>query len=186
MKIKGETPGRNRTRYLIRRPDGRGWVVWLQAHPYGFAERMEREIVEPEAPVEFAKGEGGRILRDEEDRALTYRNRSEPTYRARLNRVNQLRSIYALVEALRSDPDVQFDAKRESFPTPEAWLTAIETELADAGITDAEILRMLGKVSDLNQGMSDRVDKAVDDFLSRHPSPTDGGSPANPDGPNAT
>ena len=186
MKIRGQQPGANRARFTLRRADGRAWTIILQALPYGFPEKNEREIPAPIPPSEFARGSDGKILRDEDGLAVRQVRREDPNYRAEVNRVNQLRTIAALVAALAADPEVQFESKRKDFPSIRAWAEAVEKEIAAAGITDAEILQMLGRVQDLSRGISDRVDQAADDFLPGAPPGQPGESPTAQGEPNST
>jgi hypothetical protein len=178
MKIAGSVPGVNFTRHEIRRPDGRAWEIKLTALPLGFLSQLEADLPDPRPPESFAR-EGGRILRDEDGRPLKTLDEKNPRYVAELDRVRSLRSYAILVQAMKGDDRVTFEANEDSL-SRKTFLETVEIELRDAGIADSEIFVMVNKVHALNRGHVDRIEKAAEDFLPGTPLASDGQSPTTP------
>jgi hypothetical protein len=166
MKIAGKVPGVNRGVIEFHRPGGQVFRLIVQAVPYGFPERIEREIPAPEPPVEFAKDpKSGAVLRDEFGLALKVERKSDPNYQREMGRVRALRVVLQAREALRGDPSVAFDADREQL-RGRLYAERVEKEFAEAGFTDSEIIAIFGKSLELNRGAAQRVDEAAESFLS--------------------
>jgi hypothetical protein len=174
MKISGKVPGVNRGVIEFHRPGGAPFRLAVQAVPYGFPERLLRELPAPEPPVEFARDpKSGAVLRDEFGMALKSEKRSDPKYQQELGRVRALRVVLHAREALRGDRNVQFDADAQPEiagavrkPTSgRAYAEAIEKEFAAAGFSDAEVVAIFEKSLDLNRGAAQRVDEAAERFL---------------------
>lgn len=184
MKIHGSTPGANAAEHLITRP-GLTWKVRLTAMPYGFPERIDEELPEPVPPVEFGRDERGKILRDADGQAVTYRKTDDEAYRKAVARRQALRSIYVLWKGLQGDPAVSFEADRARYSTTAAWLADIERELLHAGLADGEIVEMVSTIWRLGRGFVQGVEQAADSFLPTTPSPA-GLVPPTPAAPTAT
>jgi hypothetical protein len=180
MKIAGKTPGINRGTIEFHRPEGQIFRLIVQAVPYGFPERCEREIPAPEPPVEFARDpKSGAVLRDEFGMALKTERRSDAAYQRELGRARALRVVLQAREALRGDPNVAFDA--DSLRTQGCqFAEAVEAEFAAAGFTDSEIIAIFNKSLELNRGAAQRVDEAAERFLSETASAPAGNSPSAP------
>jgi hypothetical protein len=181
MKIAGKVPGINRGVIEFHRPGGEVFRLIVQAVPYGFPERVEREIPAPEPPVEFAKDpKSGAVLRDESGMALKVERKSDAAYQRELGRVRALRVVLQVREALRSDPNILFDADGDSKLKGRAYAQKVEEEFAAAGFTDSEIIAIFNKSLELNRGAAQRVDEAAERFLSETPSAPAGNSPSAP------
>jgi hypothetical protein len=174
MKIGGKTPGVNRGVIEFHRPGGLFRLV-VQAVPYGFPERLEREIPAPEPPVDFARDpKTGAAVRDEFGMAVKVERKSDPGYQRELGRVRALRVVAHVREALRGDPGIRFEADEQPEQSGavrkpasgRAYAEAVEQEFAEAGIADAEILAIFGKSIELSRGTAQRVDEAAERFLS--------------------
>jgi len=183
MKIGGKVPGVNRGVIEFHRPNGQVFRLAVQAAPYGFPEKVERELPLPDPPVEYARDpKSGAVLRDEAGMAAKTERRSDPRWRKESARVRALRVILQAREALRGDPSVQFEADEHAGKLAlRACAEAIEKEFADAGFSDLEIIAIFNKSYELNRGAQQRVDEAAEGFLSETPAEPDGGSPSEPE-----
>ena len=189
MKIAGRTPGRNYGRIEFHRPGGQLFRLIVQAVPYGFPERIEREIPLPEPPVEFARDpRSGAVLRDENGMAVKTEKRGDARYQRELSRVRALRVVLQAREALRGDPNITFEGDERALKekSTRAYAEALEKEFADAGFSDSEIIAIFAKTLELNRGAAQRVDEAAERFLSETPGEPDGKSPSAPEEASST
>ena len=157
--------------------------------PYGFPERIEKEIPMPDPPVEFARDpKSGAVLRDENGFAVKTEKRNDRRWQNEAARVRALRVILHAREALRGDPSIQFD-EDEKAGKPSAgrpYAEEIEKEFAAAGFSDSEIVAIFSKSLELNRGAAQRVDEAAERFLSGTPADRHGSSPSERDEPSNT
>ena len=188
MKIAGKTPGINKGVIEFHRPGGNLFRLVVQAVPYGFPERIEREIPTPDPPVEFARDpKTGAILRDESGFAVKTERKGDRKWQTEASRARALRVVLHAREALRCDPSVEFESDKAS-PRLQgrAYAEAVEKEFAEAGFSDREILDIFFKAGELNRGAAQRVSEAAESFLSGTPAGADGKSPSEPAEPTST
>lgn len=115
MKIAGKTPGINKGVIEFHRPGGNLFRLVVQAVPYGFPERIEREIPTPDPPVEFARDpKTGAILRDESGFAVKTERKGDRKWQTEASRARALRVVLHAREALRCDPSVEFESDKAS------------------------------------------------------------------------
>ena len=177
MKIAGKIPGVNRGVIEFHRAGGQVFRLVVQAVPYGFPERIEREIPAPEPAVEFARDpKSGAVLRDEGGMAVKVERKYDAAYQRELGRVRALRVVLQAREALRADPNVLFDADGDSKLKGRGYAQKVEEEFPAAGFTDSEIIAIFNKSLELNRGAAQRVDEAAERFLSETPSAPGGTS----------
>jgi hypothetical protein len=186
MKINGKTAGLNFVVHYIDRPGQEPLSVRLQALPVGFNDAMSADLPEPAAPVEFAKGADGKVLRDELGLAIRVERKGDAGYRAACERIRTLRMYWQLVKALEGDAGVTFEAQWDKYGNRREWLEAIEGELREFGLSDGEIYVMAGKIAALNHGHVARVTGHAESFLPETPGAGDGACRMTRDGASGT
>jgi len=188
MKIGGRTVELDRRDIVLPRADGNHIRLRLTALPIGAEDEFEQQVLMPEPPADgFARDPQTRqYITDDAGRILPRYNLRDPAYLRALRRRNRLWATFMIVQALRDDPDVAFEARRKDHDSLEAWLEAIYGEMRAAGLSMGEFSRLLDEVMSLSGLREGELEAARADFSARGASPPPGGSPMTPDAPNAT
>jgi len=170
MKISGKTPGINkgsiefyRGSHILR--------LTVQAVPYGVPERLEREMPMPEPPLDFARDpKSGAVLRGEDGLAVKTEKTSDRKWQTESGRVRALRLILRVREALRNDPEIEFEIEQsEPKLSGRAYAEKLEQEFKDAGFSDSELVQIFNKSRDLERGGPQRVEDKQESFLPAGP-----------------
>lgn len=178
MKIAGQTMGLQHGEVTLWR-NGKRIPLTVQALPYGYIDQVESELPDPPAPVEFVRGKGGAVLRDEAGEPIERRKTQDPAWRRECMHMSALRTLAVVVKGLEVDPDFVIETPREKLSMRE-WLEKVEVEIRDAGITDAEVNRIHSKIAELCRNLPQAVDKAAERFLPEAAEAEGGNSPKTP------
>lgn len=119
-------------------------MLTMSPLPLGFSRRLrERGVWAPSPPSRIARDAGGRPVRDERGQAVTLNDDSDPEYRRELELYHQRVAVLSVVEALRADPHVTFEAERPSGEAGwAAYADAVYAEMEQAGFTAGDLVHL--------------------------------------------
>jgi len=188
MLIGGKKPALDQREIVFRRTVGEPVRLRLTALPIGVEDRYNRELRRPEPPFrDYARDPQTKgFLYDGEGRLIPTYNDRDPKYLEAARRRNRLWSVCMIVESLRNDASVTFDAKREECKTTEEWAEALWAEFQESGLAMGEFGQLLDAVMGLSGLRGEEMESARADFSARGASAPDGSSPTTQDEPNDT
>ncbi|RLS52611.1 MAG: hypothetical protein DWH91_16310 [Planctomycetota bacterium] len=115
----------------------------MQPLSLGFHRRLRgRGVVPPEPPRKVARDSAGKPLRDPSGLAILTADDRHPDYLNLLDVYHQRVAVLAIVESLKSDPQVTFTTQPPSTSDPEAWCRyadALFEEMETAGMTAGDL-----------------------------------------------
>ena len=171
MKYKGKPlVTKNTVGITISRPEGNLEFI-VSPLSMGWHQRMFNRgiFVYPQPPKVFLKDENGVLIRHPDTKLVqTEENENDPKHVSACAAVTRRGRCLQLVEHLRDDPNVEWDAKPPQSDKAEDWNTyadAILQEVEQIGFTDREILALLDAGERL--ACISNVDEAINRFLSR-------------------
>ncbi|WP_437225306.1 hypothetical protein SH661x_004007 [Planctomicrobium sp. SH661] len=156
--------------FSLRRGSEEPLTLRLEPLSLGFHQRLQsRSIVLPQPPVKIARDSQGKPMRDPQGQVLTMHDRQDPSYRVALEQYHQCVAVLSLVEALRGEPRVQFDAVAPTTNSPDDWrkyAQQIYQELELAGFTAGDLVQLCREVGRLSNLIDDHLQAARQNFSS--------------------
>lgn len=172
MRIRGVERRSAYTRVCeLPRPDGDVIRLTMSPLPLGFSRKLrECGLWPPLPPSRVARDAGGRPVRDERGQAVTLSDESDREYRRELELYHQRVAVLSVVESLRGDPEVTFDAERPSGTTgwPE-YADAIHGELEAAGFTAGDLVHLCSFACRMSNLSGEHLREASLGFSQRAP-----------------
>jgi len=136
----------------------------ITAFPYGFMDDLLRNIPAPEPPWGFVRGKNNRYERDESGAPLRFRDESKPEYRRAMQKHTALQMAAQFHQAVREDPQIEWDAQAEDHSDMRAFYEKIHEELKVSGITMGAVLRVVQAVNELSGISIDKIESAKEGF----------------------
>jgi hypothetical protein len=145
MRIRGVEQQQVYTRLCeLPRPDGEVLALTMSPLPLGFSRRLrEYGLWPPIPPSRVARDAGGRPVRDERGQALTVGDDRDPEYRRDLELYHQRVAVLSVLESLRDDSNISFEAPRPAGNT--GWIEyadAVHAEMESAGFTAGDLVHL--------------------------------------------
>ena len=157
MRIDGFRPvGKLKKQIAIARPDQSSLSLNIQALPFGFEEIVLSRLPMPAAPKVFVT-KGGRIQYDANGKAAETRDTDDVDYRKRAIRMTFLQTVAGVVEALKADEKVHWEAQEPKSDESREWerfYTAAFEEMKAFGLTPGDVKAIMTEVS-LLSGLKD-------------------------------
>lgn len=173
MKIGGKTLRPARETVTLRD----GLTIRLTAPPLGRMEELVDELGGfPEAPQIGWITREGKFVRDENGDPIPQRNEQDPAYLAATKAFGRRLLVAQFLECL-DDEAVTFEAERGEQTLGE-YCDAVYGEMRDAGMNDADVLRIQRAVQNLRGLRAKEMEAYADRFLPEQgsgatPSPTE-------------
>ena len=166
MKVGGRVlEGRYGREVVLPRGDGSVWTFRIQALPLGFHRRLrERRIEPPPVPTRVVRDSGGKAMRDERGLAVLAADDSDAEYRRELELYHQRVAVLAVVEALRSDPDVEFETRPPATNDWRAYADDLYEELERSGWAAGDLITLCQEVCRLSNLVDDHLREAGRNF----------------------
>ncbi|MEX0715322.1 MAG: hypothetical protein WD066_01980 [Planctomycetaceae bacterium] len=172
MKLSGSPMRERFTRTIeLPRPDGTSLPLTLRPLPLGYHARLrERGIAPPAPPTRVARDSQGRPIRDERTMAILVADENDPAHLAAVEQYHQRVAVLVVAEALGADPRIEFEtaAPRDDRGWAE-YADALYAELADAGFSDGDLVRLCGEVCRMSNLLDDHLREAGRNFSSTPP-----------------
>lgn len=142
-----------------------GTRVRLRPLALGFQRRMkERGVVPPCPPRTVVRDSHGRAIKDERGQAVLMVDEAEPGYLAAVEEYHERLAVLMIAESIEG---VTFTAER---PTDDAgwsaYADAVAAELAAAGLTAGDFVRLCRGVCEASRMSEGSLDVAADAFFS--------------------
>ncbi len=142
MHLPGLTPSSARVIQLPR-SGGQPITLAMQPLPLGFHRRLRgRGVVPPQPPRKVARDSTGKPLRDESQLAILTSDDSDPDYLNQLDLYHQRVAVLAIVESLKSDPQITFTSQPPTSNSSEDWRRYADSlfdEMEAAGLTAGDL-----------------------------------------------
>lgn len=138
-------------------------VFKLTALPIDFHDRMEREIPSPTPPREVIRDKK-KIARDENGRPVFEYNENDPVYKRASQEAQRHQSVSMILEGLRGDDNISFDAKREDHKDPRDYYQAVYEEMKIC-LPMKVFLFLIEEVGKMTAVDSEQIEEAKKAFL---------------------
>ncbi len=117
MRIAGQCPEPLQTVTVqLPRPDGTGPLLRLSPLPLGFQRRLrEHRVIAPVPPSRVARDPQGKPLRQANGQAAVLIDEQDTEYLAERELYHQRVAVLSVAEALRNDPQVEFETSSLEF-----------------------------------------------------------------------
>lgn len=148
MKINGEKISKNREYIVIPRPDGR---VVFTAVPV--SDMGEFDVMVPEPVAKTIRRPGKPAYKDVESQE----------YKDALANHNRLRVSWIILKSLEATEGLEWETVK--MDDPSTW-NNFESEMEESGLTRPEIQRVINGVMSANGLNQEKIDQAMEDFLS--------------------
>lgn len=154
MKVNGTRPPQARITVDLGEVDGEHIAVVVAPLPIGYDLWLDEHLPPPEPPFrDFARDEKGRFIRDPSGNPIPHHDRHDPDYVRRMARIEHYQMVLTVREALREDPNVEWETDPEEFSKKDfedyAQALAEEVEASLEAAQVAAILRASNDLSDL-------------------------------------
>ncbi len=176
MKISGQSLELNFVQpFSLPRPDGSTLSFQLSPLPLGFqANLRKRRVASPRPPIKVSRDSSGKPVRDASGLAVTQADFTDSRYLEESELYHQRVAVLAIVEALRNDPEVTFDASPpttiESAST--AWgnfADAIFGELEQAGLSAGDLIAFCDEICRISNMLDQHIRETQVNFSSPPP-----------------
>lgn len=143
--------------YTLVDASGNAKEITITSPALGFLLRFRREVPEPVAPRQVRADVSGKIIASE---PIT----DDPKHV--LAQAEDTNAYYAAVilEGLRREPSITFDAKRESFPKALDYYLAVYREIEEAGFSAQQISALVTEIVSVGS-LSDQKLREAKGFL---------------------
>ncbi len=143
--------------------------VKLVPLPLGFHQRLRnRGILPPTAPVKVARDSAGKPLRDAQGLAVTLADTSAADYVTALDQYHQIVAVLTVVEGLRGDENIAFDAVPPGEQAgAEPWKNyalSVFSELEQAGFAAGDLVVLCRQICRLSNLLEDHLTTAQASF----------------------
>lgn len=169
MRIAGQTP-QTRFHQIVQlpRPQGTGPTLVLSPLPLGFQRRLRGQGLRPPvAPTRVARDPQGRALRQANGQAAVIVDEQDPDYLQSYELYHQRVAVLSIVEALRHDPEVEFDTRAEDFPDDwPSYADQVYAELEAAGWTAGDLVWLCTHICQLSNLLEAHLEETAADFSS--------------------
>lgn len=96
------------------------------------------------------------------DRKGTYANLKDPVYLERMKEYNETFSNWLILQSLRPTEDLVWE--KVNLDDPSTY-NLVQEELTEAGLTEAEIVRLVQKITELHGLDEEKIEQAKESFL---------------------
>lgn len=163
--------------WVLPRPQGQDLTFLLAPLPLGFHQRLkECGILPPAAPLKLARDSQGKPLRDAAGNVVQLPQSQSPEHMCRMERYHQRVAVLAISEALRSDPQVEFETQPPTSQLAVDWETFADArfdELERAGFTPGDVVRLCREICRLSNLLDVDIKAAQGRFSSPGACPTE-------------
>jgi hypothetical protein len=142
-------------------------TVTINGLPFGFQERMERELPSPVAPRRPLKDSNGdpvyknkrkKIVRTEPDE-------DDPKYKAAVRETTWLQLSWTIYHGTKNDAALRWDAAPDEFDTHQKFYKAIADELEASDIGMGHVIRLSKEILRLSGLSDEQLEAAKESFL---------------------
>lgn len=171
MKIKGQKKDFFRTKEVII-PDSNNepFIFTLYTLPIDVYDELRKEFPKLTPPKTFAKDKNGKLEKGQDGKPVVIYDDDDEKYQEQKKEIDSLQSVALLVKALSKDPNVEFEAKRESYPDNLSYYRALHAEIKQS-LPLGVFLKLVEETSQMMQIKSDEVEEAKESFLSKTSTP---------------
>lgn len=161
--------------FELKRPDGSTLIFRLSPLPLGFQRKLrKRGLVQPTPPVKILRDSTGKPLRDANGLALTHTDSADGKFQEELEQYHQRVAVLAVVEALRNESQVTFDALAPSADdvSESVWIQyadAVFEELERSGMTIGDLISFCNEVCRMSNMLDRNLQEAQANFSMRGP-----------------
>ncbi len=168
MKIKGiRVSAVNHGSLTLVKKSGEDITLQFRSLPLNFTDEVNKEIPSPiPKTTDYLKDRRGRPVRDPDTgKPIMLTDEDSPEFKQSLSKANRRQTTLMLFEALKEDSAVEFENKREDFPSISAWADAIYEELNTAGFSVGDLAAMISFMMELSNIKEEELEEARADFL---------------------
>ena len=158
--------------FSLPRPDGSTLSFRLSPLPLGFQNNLRKcGVVPPLPPVKVSRDSSGKPLRDAAGLAITQTDLTDSSYLAESELYHQRVAVLAIVEALRNDSQVTFEAAAPTVTdsASSAWASfadAIFAELEQAGFSAGDLIAFCDEICRISNMLDQHIKEAQANFSS--------------------
>ncbi|MDB4439813.1 hypothetical protein N9153_02695 [Planctomicrobium sp.] len=159
--------------FSLRRPHGDDLNFQISPLPLSFQSSLRKHgIVTPIAPLKITRDSTGKPLRDSNCLAITHADQSDSSYLEGLELYHQRVAVLAIVEALRNDPSISFEAAipPEQNTSGDSWMVFADTifeEFEKAGFTSGDLISFCDEICKLSNMLDHHLQEAQRNFSSQ-------------------
>lgn len=151
--------------------------LMMQPLSLGFHRRLRiRGLIPPQPPLKVTRDSAGKPIRDEAGLAVMSAHDRDPEYLNQLDQYHQRVAVLAIVESLRADPLVSFEAQPPTTAEAVPWAQyadAIFEEMESAGLTAGDLAILSNWTCQLSNLIEGDMQRSSSNFSSGvHPNST--------------
>lgn len=134
--------------------------------PLDFSDILEKQIPSPNPKIKgVLKDKKGRYIRDEQTgKPLPEYDTTDKKYIAELKTCQRRQSMCLLIEGLRKDETLEFEAKNEAYEDVREFYDAVYAELLKAGMTIGQQIKIINAINKVS-GLDEKEVEEAKDFL---------------------
>ncbi len=157
--------------FSLPRPDGTLLLFQLSPLPLGFQNNLRKcGIAPPTAPVKVSRDSSGKPMRDASGLAVTQADYTDSNYLEEAELYHQRVAVLAVLEALRNDSQVTFEAAPPITTNSSlAWgsfADAIFGELEQAGLTAGDLIAFCDEICRISNMLDQHIKESQANFSS--------------------
>ncbi len=148
MKLNGQRLSQEYTHiFPLPRANGSSITFRLSPLPLGFHQRLRQQgITPPTPPTRIARDSSGKPLRDHNGTAIFVAEAQHPDYLNETELYHQRVAVLSIVEALRSDPDIEFETTLPKTSNHTLYADSIFSELESSGLSAGDLILLCREI----------------------------------------